>query len=392
MKAWLLTVAIFWTGCGLDCIPSGDIQVTVVASGGVDASQIVSLHILLSLNGGPMKSIDITPQKKLGNAPVTFLLRPDPAPAPKYNVSLTIEGFAADDSLIAIGTAGGDVVSNGCNRLDAQLTGFGTGNDAGVAIDGSFPPVLDMFTSDLLGCAAGGTHDEDQDGQVDSCDVCAADADPGAPDGDADGLPDACDPDVAKPGNARLYFEPFVVDDGQWSGGFPVANDFLEIDTGSPAMVSSNGVTQLPAAVRVEVSTFTQVWYVDDNPGPHSDTGVFVGNSANPGAAGASGMLCMLFLDQQQPGTTSLRLTPVIGGALQTPVTTPFDFQTGVRYRLQLTRRGTSYTCDATSSGVPTTTVTTSFAQAPSGPQFMALHAQNTKAHFHSVFAATTLP
>jgi hypothetical protein len=388
VKGWLLAAAFVICGCGPDCVPSADIQLTVVATGGVDVSQIARLHVFMSINGAPMRSIDIAPSKSL-DKPATLLLRPDPPPAMTYNVAFTVEALSASDALVAVGTAGGDVVSNGCNRLEARLTGFGEGVDAGMGFDGILTQP-DLFTADLAGCTAGGTHDEDGDGRTDVCDLCPADADPNVTDADNDGLPDACDPDIAKPGNKGLYFDPFVVDLGQWSGGYPISNDFLNLDTNGPnAMVSTNGLTQLPSNARVEGNVFMRGLYVDSN--PNSDAGVYLGNSASPGAPTAMGMLCLMAFDQQQNMGT-LQLQPVVDGVEQVATTVPFNFQTGVRYRLQLTRRGTAYVCDASASGIPTTTVNASFNQAPSGVQFMALHAMNMEAHFHSVFAATTIP
>lgn len=55
-----------------------------------------------------------------------------------------------------------------------------------------------------------GTHDEDQDGIPDLCDVCPATPDSGQADGDGDGVGDACDPAPNTPGDRIAMFEAFA--------------------------------------------------------------------------------------------------------------------------------------------------------------------------------------
>lgn len=78
-----------------------------------------------------------------------------------------------------------------------------------------------------------GTHDEDSDGVVDSCDVCPHVVDPAQPDRDGDHVGDDCDPLPDTPSEQWVLFDPFVtLDSSVW--GFDldehVTNDELVLD------------------------------------------------------------------------------------------------------------------------------------------------------------------
>lgn len=376
-------------GCTTDCTPSADIQVMLVPSGGVDAQAIAKLRIILSVDGGPNKVLDVVPPHPISSSSA-LLLRPDPPPTPKYSVAITVEALSSAGDLIAVGTTAGNVVASGCNRLEALLAGLpGPADGSGLPpADGFVPP--DLAGVDLAGCV-GTTPDEDADGRADFCDLCPADFDPEPIDSDRDGLPDACDPDPSQPANSLLYFEPFNADNGQWSGGFPITSSYLDLSTdNSPTgfQVSGNGSTSLPSGVRVQTSVYSPVAIV----GSASDVGIFLGNSPNPGGGSTNGMLCAMVYDQQARVST-LQLQEVQNGTVTSTAMMPVNFMNQVSYRLRLTQRGASYTCEsATMNGPGTVTVTKQEPSAPTGPQFMALHAQNIEAHFHSVVAESALP
>lgn len=377
-------------GCQADCTPSADIQVMVVPSGGVNPQAIATLRIILSVDGGPNKVLDVVPPHAISSSSA-LILRPDPPPTAKYSVAITVEALTASGALIAVGTTAGEVVANGCNRLEALLAALPVPPDSGTPlppIDGFTP--ADLAGIDMAGCF-GTTPDEDGDGRADQCDLCPADFDPQPVDSDRDGLPDACDPDPTKPQNSLLYFEPFNSDSGQWSGGLPINNSYIDLSTdNSPTgfVVTGNGSTALPVNVRVQTSVYTPVAIV----GSASDVGLFLGNSPNPGGGSTSGMMCAMVYDQQQR-TSTLQLQEIQNGNVATTALMPVNFMNQVNYRIRLTQRGASYTCEsATMNGPGAVTVTMQASAAPTGPQFVALHAQNIEAHFHSVVAETALP
>jgi len=61
------------------------------------------------------------------------------------------------------------------------------------------------------------THDEDQDGIVDGCDLCPADSDPLQPDEDGDGVGDACDPHLGSPRDHLVFFDGFDTVNPAWT-------------------------------------------------------------------------------------------------------------------------------------------------------------------------------
>jgi hypothetical protein len=63
---------------------------------------------------------------------------------------------------------------------------------------------------DAAPCVPVGTHDEDGDGVVDSCDVCPHLADVAQTDTDGDRVGDACDPEIDQPRQRIAIFDPFT--------------------------------------------------------------------------------------------------------------------------------------------------------------------------------------
>ena len=63
---------------------------------------------------------------------------------------------------------------------------------------------------DATPCVPVGTHDEDADGIIDSCDVCPHLADATQADTDGDRVGDACDPEVDLPRQRIALFDPFT--------------------------------------------------------------------------------------------------------------------------------------------------------------------------------------
>ena len=263
MKRWLAALVAFaLAGCGGDCVPGPNIQLTLMASSQVDSSSIATLHIVLSIDGMQPRSHDLPLMgKTITTTPTTLLLVPDPAPpSAKYNVALTVQALNASGSLIAYATAEGDVVANGCNRLQTELFPLGgpsPGGDGGAGGNGGgdgFVFLPDLLSTDMTQCVViNGEPDKDEDGRPDRCDLCPDDYDKVPMDSDLDGLPDACDPDPARPTNMSLYFDPFYnPSDTQWSTGMiNQGQDYLLLDTnGSGPLVSANGTVSLPVNVR----------------------------------------------------------------------------------------------------------------------------------------------
>lgn len=383
MKGAVLALIAFVAGCGPDCVKSADIQVTVVSNAQVDARAIARLRVALSVDGGPTKAVDIMPSAPLGTSSA-FLLRPDPAPAEKYNVAITVEALASDGRLLGIGSTSGDVVSNGCNRLEARLTSLPGGGDGGIDLGGDGGK-----GNDLAGCLSS-LPDEDGDGRADFCDLCPADSDNGA-DSDSDGLPDACDPDPGRPGNVPLYTDLFNTASGQWSGGFSVGNSFIGIVVPNGAEVAANGITQLPADVRVQAQIFVDGFFDPGSAVSTSAAGLYLGNSPNPGSSTAAGMVCTVNINQVN-FQVEVRLTPITGGVFGTPLGTAYNAQlTNRAHRVRLTQRGNGYTCEIV-SGANTPVVVSRVGPASVSPQFMAIYGQEIDADYHSVFAASALP
>lgn len=381
------------SGCTTsDCAQSADIQVTVAPNGDVPIPQIAKLHVMLSVADGPVRvlvpDIDLT-MKTLSPSGSAFVLRPDPAPADKYDVSMTVQALDAMGGLVAIGSESIQAVVKGCNRLTVHLAALPV--NPGGPVDMAVVPGSDMtgvVPPDLAGCI-GGTPDEDADGRANSCDLCPDDTDPTPADTDGDGLPDACDPDPAAKSNTLLYFDPMDTASGHWSTPNTfIANSYLTIDTqGQTIVTSNNGVDKLPANMRAQAHIFLKAIYTGT---PFSDAGLYVGTDANPAAGDANGALCTLHYHAGS-GPDTLDIYPVAGGTLQAPTTAQMMFVSAM-YRMRLTQRSTGWTCEATANGLTPASVTLPAANVVAGPLFMSLRGENMEAHFHAVVAESALP
>jgi hypothetical protein len=388
MKVLAVLGAIFaagFSGCGPDCAIGPNIQVTVVSSFGVNNAAIASLHIVMSVDGMQPRTVDIMPKSRIDTRPVTLLLLPDPPPADRYNLAITVQALDGAGDLIGIGSAAGDMVAQGCNRLLANLAPLGVVvGDGGVTLP-------DLSSTDMANCiSVAGQADEDQDTRSDICDLCPADPDTTPTDADLDGLPDACDPDPARPGNQALYFEPFNAANTGFSTGL-VSQGFLKIDTnGTNGLVSTQTTQSLPPTVRVQTQfSVPMPGFYTAGGGIFGDVGILLVDSTSPAA---NGMMCAMVRDTQNGDRVAIY--PLSGGNFGTPTSQPLpdNFQQETKYRLRLTQRGGVYTCEAFSPGFVPRTVTRTVQTAPDGPLFISLHAQAAEAHFHNVVAESALP
>jgi hypothetical protein len=298
---------------------------------------------------------------------------------------MTVQAFDAANNLIAIGSESMQAVIKGCNRLTVHLAGL----PPNAILDMSIPPggPIDMagqLPPDLAGCI-GGTPDEDADGRANSCDLCPADPDPTPVDTDGDGLPDACDPDPATKTNTLIYFDPFDVASGHWSGNIPVTGSYMNVDTGVVGTLSaSNATDMLPLNVRVQ----TEIFPTAERGNGGGDTGLFVGTSAN--VMQASGAFCGLTWNNGGPDT--LDLYKVTTGSFSVPATQQLATALqGTNYRIRLTHRAGIWTCEALQTGQAPVTVTTTQTPVITAPLFITLINDNMGSHFHAVVAESKL-
>ncbi len=385
---WIPLVAlagIAAVGCGNpnDCAQSADIQVTVAPNADVAIVEIARLHVMLSVADGPVRVLDIVPPHTIATNGSAFILRPDPAPSDKYDVSMTVQAFDAAGNLIAIGSESMQAVTKGCNRLTVHLAALPVNQGP---VDMAIPPggpydLSGVVPPDLAGCI-GGTPDEDQDGRANSCDACPADSDPSPIDSDGDGLPDACDPDPATKSNTLVYFEPFDATSAHWSGDNPVQQSYMIVDSNGPGASTSNNATDmLPLNVRVQTYMFPYGYYSTSG---DIDGGIFVGTNANPSSPNSDGALCVISTSAQQ-----LQLYPVHSGVrgAASPINIPMVM--GTLYRLRLTHRAGTWTCEmAVGNSTPVSVTAT---QTVVAPLFMSLRAESSRVNFHSVVAETKL-
>jgi hypothetical protein len=377
-----LVVAALWLAACGDCASSSDIQVKLNVPAGLS---IAKLEIQLSLDGLPPRSAELVPKNPLTDGDA-FLLRPDPTPSDSYNVALSVRGLDSSGAIVAFGTAGGMVLSNGCNRLDVALVAMGP-------VDMRMPDLtgVDLATADLAPVCTGSPSgpDEDGDGIINVCDRCPADYETVVTDTDGDNLPDACDPDPSTPGNASAYFEPFDVDNGHFGGTRDIMGGQLVIDTqASDTIVSPNATDTLPANVQVEAWLIIPSFHYATVPEPPSHAGVFLSNNPNPSMA-TSGALCILNYDPTVSTNQTTLQIQLVGGST---TSTSLVLSNGTLYRLRLAQRGTMVRCEAEATGFPTAIVTAQASVAPTGPMYMAVHARNVLLQVNSLFAATTLP
>ncbi len=384
---WISLVAIAWlaAGCGGgNCAQSANIQVTLQPDDDVAVDTVVNLRLVLSVAGGPMttNTLQVGPREPLKSTGSTFLLQPDPAPSTSYSVSLIVQAYDDGPNLVAIGSDTLQAVAKGCNRMIVHLTALPQMSGG----DMSLPPGTDLsgfMPADMAGCI-GGLPDEDSDGRANSCDACPADYDPTPVDTDEDGLPDACDPDPATPMNTLLYFDPFDVDTGHWSGSNPVAGSILTIDPGTVGSKSaSNAIDTLPLDMRVQTLVNTSHVYGSSG----QDTGILVGDSANLGQV--NGVFCALVPDSGGPDLVLYKITNGSGNGPSMPL--GISQLQGTTYRLRLTQHSGTWTCEALASGSTTpVTVTTTFAA--TAPLIMSLLCDSVGARFYHVVAETVVP
>lgn len=389
MRFWFFVAALvaLAPGCGADCSQSADIQVTVAPNGDVDIAHVTRLHLTLVIDDGAPRGRDITLQAPMPASGSAFILQPDPPPATKYTVSVTIDAIDDQGNLLAIGSESQPVVDKGCNRLTVHLaavpgqTTGGPPDFAGLGpIDfAGLPP-----PADLSGCI-GGMPDEDNDGRANFCDLCPADPDTTPVDSDGDALPDACDPDPMMAGNRMLYFDPFDSASGHWSGNHMVTQSYLTLDSGGlGGDDASNAVDVLPLNVRVQAYVVPTMVYSGRGGG---DTGVFVGTGTNLNQA--TGVYCALTANDNGPD--SLDIYRVTNGSFGVPsIQNLGQGLTATPYRVRLTQRGSNWTCETVASGLNPVMVSTT--QTVTGQLFISLENDNMQSHFHSVVAETALP
>ena len=190
------------------------------------------------------------------------------------------------------------------------------------------------------------------------------------------------------PGNSQLYFDPFNIDSGNWSGGWTVTgSEWVVMTLTQGRLVSGNGVNQLPANVRLQAFVTVPI---AEGVGTNfdSDVGVFLGNEPDSMST-TVGVLCSLHHTPSDNGT--LEVDIIQNGNIINSMSTEFNWGTGPIYRLRLTQHGGDYGCEGATSGLRPATVTTT-TQAPVAPQFMLLRATNVEAHFQSVVAESVNP
>lgn len=393
MRSWLLFAALAAavTGCGADCAQSANIQVSIAPNPDVQVQYVTRLHVTLSINDGPARSRNIDLHGLLPSD-AAFLLQPDPPPADKYTVSLTINAMSAEGQLVGIGAESEQVTSKGCNRLVVHLAAVPYAPPEGVAdMAGAPPPDLAGFPppGDMGNCL-GGTPDEDVDGRANSCDLCPADPDPTPVDTDGDALPDACDPDPTTAGNRALYFDPFDSASGHWSGNYSLGQSATEgsyqvLDSaGGGVGLSNNGVDAMPANVRVQAGIYPRGFYETGL----SDTGIYLGTRPNPGDPAADGVLCQIAY-RGGNGNDTVDIFEVDNGTLHNRISKSLPFAPTL-YRIRLTQRGSDWTCEAQADTVGSQSVSTTQTVTP--PLYMSLRAENSLVHVHSVVAETALP
>jgi len=372
---WMVLAGAAAAGCGAPCAPSSDVQITLFAGPGVDASQATRLLIDLQIDGAASRRAELPLTESFDRR--AFLLRPDMPASVAYTVAVSVQAVDGSGQVLGIGGASGRVEALGCNRLEATLTAMITGGDLAAMPD--------------LGKACGpGSPDEDNDGIADDCDACPADADPGMANSDGDALPDACDPDSTRAGNVQRLFEPFNAAGTRWSGPAAISTGELVLSSTRDPVLASDTTDVLAANLRVEAWLQAAYFLTVRGMPIRGEVGVFVGDTADPATANA-GMLCVL--THAASGADSLDLYRFVGGAatLRTTIALSPLFATATTYRLRLDERGGAFRCEAASNGLPTTAVTDTVA-APSAGYHLSLYAAGTEAHFAAVFAASTLP
>jgi hypothetical protein len=394
MRRALLALAAVMTGAALPacapCAPSQDIRVAIVAAPGVDLSPVRRLRIGLSIDGALPRSAELALPKPLDGNEHALLLTPDATPADRYAVAISIEALDASGAVVAVGATGGEVSRRGCNRLEARLGRLPGGGDGGGGGPDDLSMVADLGPDLAEPICNPGDPDEDGDGRPNGCDRCPADVDSRQVNSDGDALTDACDPDAARAGNSAVAFEPFLSDNGHWSGSREVSNGALTIETDAAGtLIVGNAVDALPSDIRAQIVFYAPAFIAPGGMVSTSQAGLFLGANADPRSA-STGVLCAI--SRGPSGADTLELVPVANGSFGTPSETAIaGFSTGTLYRIRLTQRGTTVSCELAGGGAPPATVTRT-ATAPTGPQYAALWARNIQVRFTSFFVATVLP
>ena len=374
------------------CAPSQDIRVAIVAAPGVDLSTARRLRVGLSIDGALPRSAELSLPTPLDGREHALLLTPDAPPSTeRYGVAISIEALDGAGEVVAVGATGGEVLRSGCNRLEARLGRLPSSGDLGDgAVLGDLSMPVDLAPDLADPVCNPGDPDEDGDGRPNACDRCPADADSRPTNIDFDALSDACDPDPTRAGNTTLAFEPFLADDGHWSGSRVVSNGALSIETDAAGtLVVGNSVDALPTEVRAQAVFYAPAFIAPGGMVSTSQAGLFLGSSADPRSA-AAGVMCAVTHSPSGPDT--LDLVPVSQGTFGTASQTQIlGFATGTLYRLRLTQRGGTYTCELAGGGAPSATVTRS-GTAPTGSQYPAFWARNIQVRFTSYYVATVLP
>src|SRR5678815_25962 len=132
------------------------------------------------------------------------------------------------------------------------------------------------------------------------------------------------------PGNQVLYYDPFDIDSGHWSGGWTVTDSERVVMTMAQGrLISGNGIDMLPVNVRVQAFvTMPLVEGVGSN--FESDVGIFLGSQADSTST-TNGVLCALHHVPNDSGT--LDIDVIENGAIVQTTSAPFPFGTGPLYR-----------------------------------------------------------
>jgi hypothetical protein len=192
---------------------------------------------------------------------------------------------------------------------------------AGLAPDLSSKLDLSLQSSTDLACG-GGAPDEDSDGLTDACDPCPID--PSTLDSDFDGVGDSCDPNPTMGGNHILFFEGFSFEGGQETLG-GATTDALFFNSAS-------------GDFRVEVKLHLS------SPATEANAGIVVTDKDLPTG---SGVTCVM-RHSMSTGVDGVSADVLTNGSVTDPGEQFARFSTSDATILRLTRKGSTWTCQAT--------------------------------------------